>query len=847
MKINELIQYGFPPALIQSWKQKLGNRLFPIQQEALVQYDLLGNDNLLVQAPTSSGKTFIGEMAAVHAALNQRKVVYLVPLKSLAREKFNDFQESYSSYGVNVLLSTSEHRGHDAEFESGQFDIAVTVYEKFHQLLIRRPEKLQEFDLVIADEIEIISDAERGAGIECLLTRLLSTSCRLMGFSAVVGDADKLAEWMAAQLLTWQHRPAELRYGVLFDGNYQYRNAVTGIENEEELTGGGFENTREMVADSIQTFIEKGETCLIFVKSRFEAHSAAIDLASRFGEGAFPPALKEDWEALELTRIKGYLYNAISSGVGFHSADLTGEERALVEKGCRQGHIQVLIATSTLAAGLNLPIRNVFITSEKWSFDQRFSTPWKTAIPQSEYENMSGRAGRYGLGEPFGRSILVAGSQFEADTLWRTYIEGQREPLVPRLVNGAMEDPMLAVIASGMGNTIDELQAFFLNSLSGQWVWEVYWTEEEIETTIRCSVNRLIDWGMVSQTVGARYEATPIGKVVALKGISVITARAMENWLNQAEVQRWTVLDLFLMVTSTEDGKTYTVTLTSEEFDSGVYVDLLQNSERELSTEIDERSFEEVRATKISLLLSEWIEMETLEVLEQKYRAYAGQIHTVAEQCSWLIDAASELAGALGAHEDFVQKISLFSQRAQWGLKEEVLELRRREVPGISRGVLDTLYAHSLHTPQALTSTPVSDLKAWMPESAAKALKVTPTAIAKGTTRASGRLMLKLDESLPNTVWVDDSEVHLQEKQFQLLLLLAQHCAKCVTYESIYSRLWGELIVETNQIHYQKRKLIERIEQVRGEVSWLIKTIPKQGFVLNLEPAQIRIVSTSVV
>jgi hypothetical protein len=472
--------------------------------------------------------------------------------------------------------------------------------------------------------------------------------------------------------------------------------------------------------------------------------------------------------------------------------------------------------------------------------------PWKTGIPQSEYENMSGRAGRYGLGEPFGRSILVAGSQFEADTLWRTYIEGQREPLVPRLVSGALEDPMLAVIASGMGSTIAELQEFFLKSLSGQWIWEVFWTAEEIETVIRCSVNRLIDWGMVSLSNGIHYEVTPIGKAVAFKGISAATARSMENWLKKAELRKWNALDLFLMATSTEDGKTYTITLTAEEFDSGKYVCLFENAEKQMHVEVNEGNFEKIRSLKISLLLNEWIEMESLDVLENKFQAYAGQIYAVSEQSSWLIDAASELAAALGAHDDFVQQLAKLSQRVKWGLKEEVIGLQHLEIPGMSRGVLNALLAHSLHTTQALTTISVSDLKGWMPESAAYALKSHVDAETPNTTKPSEKVMLRLDESLPNTVWLNDGAVQLQEKQFQLLFLLAEHCGRCVSYDSIYARLWGELIVEANQIHYQKRKLIERIGDNGTDPSSLIKTIPKQGFVLNLNPEQIQFESASM-
>ena len=90
-------------------------------------------------------------------------MVYLVPLRALAEEKYRDFSEKYSDYGIRVIISSRDHREFDRDLESGNFSIAVVVYEKLSQLLVRRPERLQEIELIVADELELLSDVERGA------------------------------------------------------------------------------------------------------------------------------------------------------------------------------------------------------------------------------------------------------------------------------------------------------------------------------------------------------------------------------------------------------------------------------------------------------------------------------------------------------------------------------------------------------------------------------------------------------------------------------------------------------------------------------------------------------------
>ena len=186
MKMDALIRYYVQAHVIALWRSRESTTLLPLQETAVKRYGLFDAGNLLIQAPTSSGKTFIGEMAAIQTALTGKKVVYLVPLKALAEEKYRDFKEKYEDYGLKVVVSTRDRREFDHDLERGEFSIAVVVYEKLAHLLVRRPERLEEIALVVADELELLSDPERGATVELLLTRVLEAQCRLIGLSAVI-------------------------------------------------------------------------------------------------------------------------------------------------------------------------------------------------------------------------------------------------------------------------------------------------------------------------------------------------------------------------------------------------------------------------------------------------------------------------------------------------------------------------------------------------------------------------------------------------------------------------------------------------------------------------------------
>ncbi|HIJ72682.1 MAG TPA: DEAD/DEAH box helicase [Candidatus Hydrogenedentes bacterium] len=866
MKMNELIRYGVPPEIIQLWRERESEILLPLQEMAIKRHGLFGangcgatttapHQNFLIQAPTSSGKTFIGEMAAIETALRQKKVVYLVPLKALAEEKFLDFDEKYTPYGLRVIISSRDHREFDRHLEDGDFSIAVVVYEKLSQLLVRRPERLHEIELVIADELELLSDPDRGAAVEILLTRLLQTSCRIIGLLAVVGCADKLAEWMKGELLFYERRPVELRYGVLHAGVFRYRTYNECSEGEESLIDAHSDSAWEQLTVNLCAFVERGEPCLVFVKAKHESRRGAELLAGRVNLPAAVHAI-ERLQRLEPTRSRDGLVETLQNGVAFHNADMSREERHIVEEAFRAGEVKAIVSTSTLAMGLNLPARNVFIASDKWRYDRRFGMPWKTPILRAEYESMGGRAGRYGAGHEFGRSILVATTPFEQETLWRRYVEGECEPIAPQIARGPLENHVLQLVASRSCRSETELRDFLEGSLTGQWVWRESLSIEEVEFRIQSAVNRTIDSGACAKTPDGWLETTPLGAAIAAKGITIATAQDLEHWIAESETRIWRPIDLLFAVAMTQDGRMVQFSLTSREYEHADYAGRLRRltDGDDIGADVPLNRlrncnlmpfFEEVRAIKVALLLDEWIEHAALAALEEQFHTMSGQIVAAAEQISWLADAAAAIALALGARKAFIEQIRTLSERAARGVSEDVLPLARA-VPGLTRRALLGLAADGLHTPCAISQVDVRKLSRWMPKEDVRRLKNWARRSINDSEKEQANAhppatVLVVDDKHPGQVLLDGAPIRLQEKQYRLIRALAERPGECVPYETIYQAVWEDTIVEPNQMHFQKQKLLAGIKKTCPNRASLIKTIPKRGFVLDLAAEEVEL------
>ena len=171
MRVDTLEAYNIAPDILAIWRETIGAELLPVQERAVKEFGLFGTGNLIVFSPTSSGKTFVGEMAAVKAARENTKVFYLVPQKALADEKFQEFRQRYGKLGIKVVVSSRDHREYDEDIERRDFQIAVVVFEKMQALLVSRPQLMEVVGLVVVDELQLITDEARGPTLELLLSR----------------------------------------------------------------------------------------------------------------------------------------------------------------------------------------------------------------------------------------------------------------------------------------------------------------------------------------------------------------------------------------------------------------------------------------------------------------------------------------------------------------------------------------------------------------------------------------------------------------------------------------------------------------------------------------------------
>ncbi len=202
------------------------SELRPAQVKA-IKSGLLENKNLLICTPTASGKTLIAEMAFVKSILNREgKCIYIVPLKALASEKYNEFRRKYDNKEASrelfrVALSIGDFDKTDPYLE--RYDLLLVTPEKIDSLIRHHAPWLKEVRTVIIDEIHLLNDAERGPTLEIIITmmKMLLKKVHIIGLSATIGNPKELAEWLNAELVEDDWRPVKLEKGIYHDGKVE--------------------------------------------------------------------------------------------------------------------------------------------------------------------------------------------------------------------------------------------------------------------------------------------------------------------------------------------------------------------------------------------------------------------------------------------------------------------------------------------------------------------------------------------------------------------------------------------------------------------------------------------------
>ncbi|MPY88625.1 MAG: DEAD/DEAH box helicase [Luteitalea sp.] len=347
--ISDIAAFDIPEPVIAEWAIRYNNHLHPIQLDAINEHRVLDGASLFAIAPTSSGKTFIGELAAVRAIVSGRKAVFLLPYKALVNEKYDDFSAFYGQrLDMRVIRCTGDHHDRVREFVTGRFDIALLTYEMFLGIAVTNAPLLNLIGLIVLDEAQLITDRSRGINVELLLTFLRSARQRqvapqLVLLSATVGALNHFDDWLDITVLRSDARPVPLEVGVLDrSGAYEYLDQNGAHATRQLLTQRVYQrrdapSSQDVIVPLVRQLLSDqnaSETMIVFRNTRGSAEGCANYLAAELGLPAAQQALA-DLPSGDLSASSPRLRTALAGGTACHTSNLSREERVVVERAFR--------------------------------------------------------------------------------------------------------------------------------------------------------------------------------------------------------------------------------------------------------------------------------------------------------------------------------------------------------------------------------------------------------------------------------------------------------------------------------------------------------------------------------
>lgn len=794
-EIEKLKGWGFRPATLANWRDQGRVSLLPLQARAVRETGFLGGANLVVFAPTSSGKTFVAELAAVRQWEQGRKAVFLVPTKALAEEQFAYLDAAYSPLGIRTVIATRERRLHDGRILRGEFDFAVMVYEKLKAFLGAAPDLLKQLGLVAVDELQILGEGDRGSTVDLLLARIaaLHGEVQLVALSAVLAENSRLADWLHADMLIARERPLELREGVfrLSDRTFLYREANSGREGEEPILPegetpdylpvlGGDEEDAYFPAALYLTeeFLAREEQVLIFVPTR---HLSRM-WAARLGHSLPGDPAEEALTALagqEENHSRQLLEECFRHSVAYHNSDLPHELRLLVEREFNAGRLKVLVATSTLAQGVNLKVRNVLAVPVMLDRDPFTGGVRFVDLKRQLWRNMGGRAGRMvssvggacarqsctctrhtapdkhsagaecqcesgkgggGAKYPFGRSILLAGQGAEEARLMREFVHADVEPLESAISGTSLGKLALDLVSTGPGFSFSELRRLLGNTYSARIGWGAF--SGELDREIEKALQELRRGNLIRQAAQERFQPTGVGHAAAAYGITPDTVSEFRRWCLE-----WTTgetagtrhasdlhdLEVLCLCAGSPDGEGFALAATAGEIRAQRYAAALSErrdfhlpscGEPVRSRLLPGEGLPEASHSmlKKAFVAEAWISTRATYEIEQEFELFAGTISNLGSHLSWLAQALASIAQATRVPREVVARLGALARRLPEGLPEEAEELGELGVPGLARGHMLVLMNQGFASPDALADLEAGTLERWIPRDTAERL-----------------------------------------------------------------------------------------------------------------------------
>lgn len=596
-------------------------KLYEHQKEAIGL--LKDGKSVLLSTPTTSGKSLVAYYGILNNWARKMRSMYIVPLKALAEEKGRELKH-FEKYGLKVKVSTGDYE------ETGGFirhnDVIVTTSEKADSLLRNSPDAFNDFGFIVIDEIHTLGSEGRGDTLEILITKFLHIfhDLQLMAMSATVGNYEEIGKWINATVVKSDFRPVPLRRYIIagneiYNEDGEHEGSITSLEEfiDETVRDGGqtiiFESTRKSTELDAKKYTKK----YIYPIDNFQSDLSNI--------GDLPGANE--------------LLDMIKNGVAYHHAGIVTEVRNLIEKLFLERKIKVLFATTTLAAGINLPARTVIIKSIF-----RYDGLMNDTIPNMEIQQMLGRAGRSRF-DKMGYGYIVV-SKYNLRMAYDRYIMGPVENVNSMITRDNLKKHILGVIASGIAKDRKEIKDFFSKTFFAT-------NNQDIESLVSPGVDYLIEYDFVKENRG--FRTTPFGKRTSELYIEPESAVILRNSLDMEDI-----MELLLRISSTPDIMKINVS-TSEEEDY-------------YHPDFDES------IVKLSRILFDWIQEEPEEKIIEKYRIYPADLRNRVESAEWLVYSLHELGKILHKSKNLHRELYY---RIKYGIRSDLIPLV--ELPYVGR------------------------------------------------------------------------------------------------------------------------------------------------------------------
>lgn len=663
--------------------------LYPPQAEALP-YALRG-EHLVLSIPTAAGKSLVAYLAIVQRLKNEGgKAFYVVPLRALAREKYEDLK-CFEKLGLKVGISTGDLD--ESDLRLSKYDIIVCTSEKADSLLRHGLHWLDKIKVLVIDEVHLIHDPRRGPTLEVIIAQFkaLNSHTQLIALSATIKNAVELADWLGGKLIQSEWRPVVLKEGVFFKNTIKFNDGST-----KTIPGDAKQAIELLVEESLR---DGGQT-LIFVNNR----KSTVSLAARLSgvvTGLLTNAEKKDLKKLvssmkreqgEIISVEQSLLSCVENGVAFHHAGLESSQRRLVERGFKEHRIKCIVATPTLAAGVNIPARRVIIR-DLWRYDENFGM---APIPILEYKQQAGRAGRPRY-DTVGEAITIAKDSNQRDQIFDNYILADTEPIYSKLGSqAALRMHLLSAIATQFVRDMEGMYKFIVST---------FYAYQADDSTIRSGVDTALEFLLENQFVEQMdhgYLATLFGTRTSSLYIDPLSAIQLKTALERSCHKESAPLSFLHAICATPDlrslylrGTDTWVEERAEHIQHALLLDIPSASSEDYEWFLSD--------LKTAFLLEDWIEEIPYDALVSKYNIWPGDIHNVVEIAEWLLHATREYARMYNF--SCVSDVNNLLLRVQNGCKEELLNLV--SLKGIGRVRARALYHEGFKTVNDLRDVPL--------------------------------------------------------------------------------------------------------------------------------------------